>query len=228
MFSHTKRISLELSNSCPYAGIHKKCPLSLVDEPVILPAEIVYDVLVTLGRHSFRGIIAFHTYNEPLVDPRLFQFIEFARKICPHSDLFIFTNGCYLNQTLADELVSSGVSRIRVSAYSRSELKRLSKIKLDITFSIKLEKLDDRLHLYEAEERLSSKPCFAPLNEIIIAREGCITLCCLDWKRLYTFGDLRKQTFEEVVQSGELQAVYAKLSKGDRFLPLCKRCKHSR
>ena len=115
MFEHTSRISIELSNLCNYARIHKKCPLNLVETPVILPAKIVFDVLETLERYNFQGIIAFHTYNEPLIDPRLFQFIEFARKACPHSDIFILTNGYYLTQTLADELVDSGVSKIIIS-----------------------------------------------------------------------------------------------------------------
>ena len=228
IFKHTSRVSIELSNLCNYAGIHKKCPLHLVDEPIILPAKIVFDVLETLGCHNFRGTIAFHTYSEPLLDPRLFKFIEFARKACSHSEVYICTNGYYLDQTLAEELVDSGVSKIRVSAYFRSELERLSKVKLSIPFSVELTQLDDRLHLYEAEENDTRKPCFAPLNEIIVAREGCISLCCLDWRRLYAFGNLGKQTFEEVMRSGELQVVYERLSRGDRFLPLCKRCGWSR
>jgi len=225
---HTTRITLELSNLCNYAQIHKKCPLNIAGEPEILPKEIVFDVLNFLEKHNFSGQIAFHNYCEPLMDPRLFKFVEYARNACPYADIYICTNGYYLNQVLADELVAAGVSSILVSAYSRSEFERLSKIKIDIPFRVWRAQLDDRLDLYEAKVNDIGKPCFAPLNEIIIAREGCISLCCLDWRRVYRFGNLHEQKFEQVMSSGQLQAVYERLSKGDRFLDLCKRCGWSR
>jgi 2-deoxy-scyllo-inosamine dehydrogenase (SAM-dependent) len=228
IFRFTTRISIELSNLCSYAGIHKKCPLSLVEEPVILPSSIVYNVISTLDRFNFRGIIAFHTYNEPLMDPRLVKFIEVARKACPENEIFICTNGYYLDQGMANDLVHSGVSRIRVSAYSEKEYDRLSKIRLRIPYSVEISTLDNRLDLYNSPENDTQTPCFAPLNEIIITREGCISLCCLDWKREHSFGDLKKQSFEEMIRSGELQSVYERLRAGDRFLPICKRCGWSR
>ena len=111
-----------------------------------------------------------------------------------------------------------------ISAYSKRECERLSPIKAQIPFSVEMTSIDDRLKFYESKEKKTRTPCFAPLNEIVVAREACISLCCLDWKRDYNFGNLREQTFEEVLRSGQLQAVYERLSKGDRFLPLCKRC----
>lgn len=228
MFSKTAQVALELSNLCQYAGIHKKCPLRFAGDPVYLPGKIVYDVLGTLGRHGFEGTIVFDVYNEPLVDPRLFQFVAFAHEACPRSELCIWTNGRYLNQALAEELADIGLSRIRVSAYSRAEHDRLAKIRPSIRYDVVLRRLDDRLRFYKRRERPSSVPCFAPLTDIIIAREGCISLCCHDWERRHTWGDLREQTFEEVMRSGELQAVYERLSRGDRFLYLCKRCGLSR
>ena len=228
ILKYTSRVSIELSNLCNYAEIHKKCPLNLVTEPTILPAKIVYGVLDTLKQNDFQGIIAYHTYNEPLMDPRLFTFIEYAHDACPKSEIYICTNGYYLNQILLDELIDSGVSKIHVSAYSKSEYKRLSNLKSSIPFDVEMMKMDDRLHLYETKENNTKTPCYAPLNEIIIAREGCISLCCLDWQRLYTYGNLYEQTLEEVIRSGELHAVYKRLSKGERFLPICKKCGWSR
>ena len=40
ILKYTSRVSIELSNLCNYAEIHKKCPLNLVTEPTILPAKI--------------------------------------------------------------------------------------------------------------------------------------------------------------------------------------------
>lgn len=228
LFKYTNRISIELSNLCNYAAVHKKCPLNVVKDAKILPARIVFGVFQTLERHKFTGVISFHTYNEPLIDPRLVKFIEGARESCPDTDIYICTNGYYLDQNLAEELVESGVSSIRVSAYTKSEFERLSKIHLNVPYKVELTPLDNRLNLYDACENDTRKPCLAPLNEIIITRDGHISLCCLDWKRIYSFGDLYTQSMEDILKSGKLHAVYERLRNGDRFLDLCKRCGWSR
>jgi len=228
LFKNTIRVSFELSNLCNYSFIHKKCPLFLEKRPTILPSTIVYSVLDSLHGLKFKGEIAFHTYNEPLIDPRLFQFISYARRSCPRSNIYICSNGFYLDQTLADELVAVGVSEIRISAYSDKEFERLGKMKLTIPFKVERQILDNRLNQYIGGIKNSSKPCFAPLNEICISRDGKIVLCCLDWKKEYVFGDLHKEPLETILKKDKVIETYDRLSKGDRFLELCKRCDWTR
>jgi radical SAM protein with 4Fe4S-binding SPASM domain len=228
LLKYTNRISMELSNLCNYSMIHKKCPIHKINNPVILPSIIVYSVIETLKRYSFSGRIAFHTYNEPLIDPRLFKFIEIAKNSCPSCEIYICTNGYYLDQVMAEELANIGVSEINVSVYSDREMERLSKINVNIPFSTERMKLDDRLNFYESSEKEKFEPCYAPLNEIIITRDGSISLCCLDWKRKYKFGDLHYQNLEEILREGHLHSLYSKLSKGERTLSLCRRCGWSR
>ena len=193
-----------------------------------MPAKIVFDILDFIAKYDFAGRIAFHNYNEPLIDPRLFKFVEYARSVCPNSDIYICTNGFYLTQTLANELVAAGVSSIHVSGYFRKEFDRLSKIQLNIPYEVEATRLDDTLKAYERPKNNSKKPCFDPLNEILITREARMSLCCLDWRRLYSFGDLQEQTLEEIIKSRNVQTVYQRLSKGDRFLDICKRCDWTR
>jgi 2-deoxy-scyllo-inosamine dehydrogenase (SAM-dependent) len=224
LFKYTNRVSIELSNLCNYSMMHKKCPINKIKKPIILPSKIVYSVINTLKRYSFSGQIAFHTYNEPLIDPRLFKFIEVAKESCPSCKIYICTNGYYLDQVMAEELSSIGVTEIHVSAYSDREMERLSKINVNIPFSTERMKLDERLNFYETSEKFIFKPCHAPLSEIIVTRKGKISLCCLDWKRKYLFGDLHYQNLEEILRKGKLHSLYAKLSKGERNLYLCRRC----
>jgi MoaA/NifB/PqqE/SkfB family radical SAM enzyme len=224
LFKYTNKVSIELSNLCNYSMIHKKCPINKIKTPIILPSKIVYSIIDTLKKFSFSEKIAFHTYNEPLIDPRLFKFIEVARESCPSCEIYICTNGYYLNQVMAEELSIVGVNKIHVSAYSNREFERLSKININIPFSVERMKLDDRLNFYESSEKSFSEPCHAPLSEIIVTREGKISLCCLDWKRKYVFGDLHYQNLEEILKEGKLHSLYAKLSKGERNLALCRRC----
>jgi len=224
----TYRICFELSNLCNYADIHRKCPLNLAGEPETLETSIVFDSLDFLAKYNFQGRISFNNYNEPLIDPRLFIFIKYARSVCPNSNIYICTNGFYLTQTLANELVAAGISSIHVSGYFQREMDRLSKIHLDIPYEVQAMRLDDTLKAYQRAETDSKKPCFAPLSEIIITSDAQMTLCCLDWQRRYSFGNLREHTLEEIITKKGVQKVYQRLSRGDRVLDICKRCDWTR
>lgn len=230
VFKCTKRVSIELSNLCNYAGLHKKCPLSLENQHIILSKKVVQKVLDCLGRYNFEGTIAFHTYNEPLIDPRLFSFVCYAKEKCPQSCIMIMSNGYYFNQTLADELVELGVGSIYITTYGQREHERLSKIKVDIPYVIQEGILDDRLNLYcrKHSGQENYRPCYAPLGEIIIARDGRVNLCCLDWKREHCFGDLHTENLEDVILQSEMVNVYNLLSNGKRIFNICKACGWSR
>jgi len=229
IFNLTTRITFELSNICNYSLFHKKCPLFLENEKIILPSKIVYAVLDELGRYNYKGQIAYHNYNEPLIDPRLFKFIEHSKIKCPDSEIYFSTNGFYLNQIMVDELIEIGLNRLHISAYSKNEYKRLKRINIRIPHSVELVSLDERLNkVCNSSNSNNKNPCLAPFNEIIINRDAKISLCCLDWQRRYSFGDLHNQTLEEIMRDGNLINIYNRLSRGDRFLDICKRCDWSR
>jgi MoaA/NifB/PqqE/SkfB family radical SAM enzyme len=239
-FEHTLDVSLELSNLCQYAWFHKKCPLHLemetpfvVRTPKILPASIVYKVLDTLAKYDYGNEINFHQYSEPLLDPRLFEFIRYARRACPESKITILTNGHYLTTGLAEELALAGVSQLLVSLYRRgTEWADNLVMQCPSNFCHILHHgdLDDRLSLYDQEPGPvpNSKPCYAPLAYLGITRDAKVSLCCFDWKRHHTFGSLLEQSLEKILVSDKVQETYQRLSSGDRFLALCRRCPYSR
>ena len=237
---HTLSVSLELSNLCQYAWFHEKCPLHremespfVVREPEILPASIVYRVLDTLARYSYGNTITFHQYSEPLLDPRLFEFIRYARRSCPESEIVILTNGHYLTAVLASELLEAGVSQIIITLYgtqSECERKRewvVRELPGDACqYAVRLE-LDDRLTIYDREPTGSNVPCGAPLGHLGITRRAEVSLCCYDWRREHNFGSLYDQSLEDILGSQSVQETYERLCRGDRFLGICQRCGYS-
>lgn len=224
IFKDTFRVCFELANICNFSTVHKKCPLSLLQKPVILSMKVVFNALATMKKYKYKGEICFHTYSEPLIDPRLFVFIERSLLACPEATIFLWTNGWYLTQTLLDELIEYGVKMIRVSCYSNKEYKRISEFKTAIDFKFELQKFLDYIEIYDSKEVNCDRPCFAPLGEIIITNEGLFSLCCRDWRRDYVFGNLYRKSFEDVLKNPEIRNAYNKLRIGNRFLPICKRC----
>lgn len=228
MLSKTEAVYFELSNRCNMAAQHKLCPLHGQTEAIFLSTSLVVDVLGFLGSEKFAGRIAFHNYNEPLMDPRLFALISVARRLCPEAKIFIMTNGYMLDQTILNELVEAGVREIEATAYSDSESSRLFVLQHDpaaVAYRVRAAHgLDDRVGIYDRRHGRCS-PCKAPLRYILVYCTGEVGLCCMDYERRTVFGDLRKESIADILEAGDMHTVYDRLSAGDRFLPICQGCK---
>jgi len=240
LFAHTHCVAFELSNTCPYAWLHKECPLNLevaspfrLRETKHLSGDVVRKVLDTLGEHGYVSTISFHQYNESLVDPRLFEFVRYARKRCPEARIIILTNGVFLSRQLALELEEAGLSGLWVTLYGSQEDRKITwewmKREIIPIFSesnVQTWGLDDRLCIYDREyQKDQGGNCYAPLSAIIVTRDAEWGLCCMDWKRTVSFGSLKEHSLEELLQAEEPHRIYAALSEGDRtVLDLCRRC----
>ena len=208
--AHTRRVAIELSNICPLASVHTQCPLSVRGEIVILPTTTVLSILDQLGEMGFCGSVAFHRYNEPMADPRLFYFLEARRQSCPGAMSYICTCGDWdflSDYSMFSDLTYLGVATIDISAAPL---------------------WDGLLGMYEAEQIHSTKPCFAPLDSVEITKDGDVVLCCKDWRSQHAFGNLEDHSLAEILLSDEVQETYRRLAEGDRFLDLCSRCNSSR
>lgn len=240
-FEHTRTVVFELSNWCGHAWLHDKCPLhieaigpGMIQAPVTLPSSIVLDVLEELG--DWEGELAFHQYNEPLQDPRLFWLLERAQMICPKTKPYICTIGANLTADLCMELQEVGVAKLIVSIYGDDktvEVMRKRMVLLQTMFGDWLEaqeerNLDDRLLVYDVPKEDPLEPCYAPLRNVVITRDGLVGLCCFDWQRQHTFGDLRDKGLGEILASKEARRLYDELSTGRRELNLCRQCGRSR
>ena len=229
LLNFTKRITIELSNICNLSKVHTKCPLNLETETIILPDHIVLKVLNFASSQKFAGRIAFHNYNEPLVDRRIEYFISTARQLCPKTDIYLCTNGTGLDQNYLDRLVNLGVTNMHISAYSQNDYDRFIQLKTPAFIPVvNLITLDDTLEAYTRPYTHSTAPCFAPLSELIISRDATVVLCCLDWKREYVFGNLNIHSLEEILRFEIIREVYEHLSHGYRLFDICKRCNWTR
>ena len=238
ILKHTTRVTLELSNLCNYASRHPGCPAHCIDAPQILPARIVHDVLDTLAEARFAGCLAWHVYNEPLLDPRLVQFITYARSGCPNSDILVWSNGWYLNRTLTEKLIVAGVTRFTLSAYTDEDYRRLQALRDGVkhlqingrpvhVHVIRIKQLDGRLTDGSDGGSTNRHPCHAPLGDVTIRASGRIGLCCFDWREQETFGNLHQTSFRRAMETAgdRMQQLRAELTRGVRTPEVCRRCR---
>jgi MoaA/NifB/PqqE/SkfB family radical SAM enzyme len=221
-------ICFELSSLCNYSLMHRKCPVSCRTDHAIMPASIVFGVIDELSKWNYSGILYFNIYNEPLIDPRLFVFTKYAKKRCPQAKIGFTTNGFYLDKNLAQELSDFGIDGVVISLYTKKEKERLSAINFSIPVELRdytVQEQDERLKIYDGRGRGPVR-CSArqPLGDIQISFDGKIILCCLDWEKRYVFGDLRKQSLEEIITSDNFLNTADSTCRGNQKMVLCKKC----
>jgi hypothetical protein len=255
-FAEVRRIAFELSNRCVLAEKHLKCPahLKIHDAVRNLPARAVQGVLEEFRKNvpSFAGFLYFHLYNEPTADPRLMEFVRLASRSLPRALIQITTNGWNYDQTIHDELKAAGVRAVRFSVYSRHDYERLAKISANgvrITFSTTPKDAAKNPEFWKADEDAAWRHvlrsdipsvygdapispvigrCLAPYRELCVTSSGDVGLCCMDWKRSVTFGNVLEAgvTISSILHSPPMENAYLNLREGRRIFPVCRRCRH--
>jgi len=220
-----KSVRIQISNLCNMSEQHVKCPAHYVDDDKCrsMPSRTVSKILQDLADIGFTGNVGFHTYNDPLVDPRLFSFIDWSRVTLPKSDVVIYTNGEYLTDIIVAELIEKRV-RIIVSTYTQHTADLCRRFGLE-TCS---EGFDDRLNGYARAQSEYRHPCYAPLSQLIIDVDGNVNLCCFDWASSVCFGDVNKSTIKEILAHSQMTMTYDRLKVGIRDFDICNRCATSR
>jgi radical SAM protein with 4Fe4S-binding SPASM domain len=97
---------------CPYPAVTHE-----IDH-----GEMSFSLFVKLMREcsrypSLKSINLF-LMNEPLMDQRIVQRIDFAKEQNPQAAICIWTNGCNLDERLGRQLISSGLDAIGISIHA--------------------------------------------------------------------------------------------------------------
>lgn len=76
-------------------------------------------IVEELAELKYGGFLAFHNYNEPLLNKRLLDEICYVRSVVPQAKPAIYTNGDLLDAALLDKLITAGAAYLRVTRYPR-------------------------------------------------------------------------------------------------------------
>lgn len=85
-----------------------------------LSLSIWEKLLAELSLLEYQGRFAFHNYNEPLYDPRIFDLVASARQALPSAYLVLYTNGDLLSEARLRTLMKNGLNEIRVTLYPKN------------------------------------------------------------------------------------------------------------
>ena len=134
-----KSINLEITSLCNMSKEHcTQCPNAWRAQKfgnTKIKTPLIEQFFKDLASNQYTGLTAFHSYNEPLMDKRIFDIIEMHKKICGAARVMVLSNGRLLTQKKADRLMELKVDKITISAYEYSTFKRMEemfdKLKID-------------------------------------------------------------------------------------------------
>jgi radical SAM protein with 4Fe4S-binding SPASM domain len=218
-------------------------------KPVLrqMPTAKIVGLLDEARAMGFRGLVGFHHYSEPLLDPRNPQLAREAKQ--RGMQPYLHTNGDVLRRSdKLCEAVQELYTFIVVGLYdycSNEELeaekqfwrRRLPSAKLEFspiglsagrkTHSIGVPRAqvpsDHRMTLPDLTYQ--NAPCHRPLIRMLIQYDGEVCLCCEDTTGAFGLGNVNQQSLAEVWFSERHHGIMQDLVAGRRAkYALCRNC----
>ncbi|WP_340019609.1 SPASM domain-containing protein [Paenibacillus sp. FSL H3-0457] len=221
-------LSFEIGNECNLTKQHPKCPINIreyKEDHSPLTTEIIVKSIEEAEKFGFKGHVAFHFYNEPLLYKDRIEEVIDAK---PDSKYLLWSNGLLLNPKIEDNQILKKFEQVVITCYYSKKMDFFNRIKEYYgNVEIATWELDDRINIY------SNKPtnvlgCKRVQFELPIDYYGNVHLCCRDWNNSYEIGNIVKDGFESVVMGSAyqnaVQSVNRRLLDLNSCPGICKSC----
>ena len=214
------------NNNCSF------CPANYNDDKRIhmkMEKDLFFKIIDELADIPYTGILSLFSNNEPLLDDRIYEFLEYARKKLPFAKHAMFTNGILLNEDRFVKLVKN-LDLLFVDNYNDSHemlpnIKSIYNAKLDecscdvrVFLRSKNQVLDTRggISPNKKNQYKAFSICVLPFIQMTIRPDGKISRCCQDVYGYDTLGDLTKMSIMEVWNSVGFQLLREDMLCGKR------------
>ena len=220
-------LSFEICCACNLQKEHMECPINkrtYADTRYHLETDIVVESIKRARRLGFRGMVAFHYYNEPLL--RLNEILKIM-DIVSEQDFLVWTNALLLDRDVCKNEFLRRFKCVCITCYDPDDRPFFEALKEEYkNIEIFDWELDDRLEIYRSMKE-NTLACKRPLFELPVDYYGNIHLCCMDWNNQFKIGNIFDTPLDEIVCSNEYQKLMEQSSKRllDESCPeICKKC----
>ena len=195
------------NNDCSF------CPVSKgndIREMKKMSDELFYGIIDELSAINYDGYLSLFSNNEPLIDPRMMNFLKYARTRLPNAKHALFTNGLLLTREKYLELIKY-LDYLIIDNYS-DEFELMDNIKelqeIDIS---QYGNCEVRVEVRRKNQVLSSRgglapnkkdageyhsACVLPFMQMVIRPDGRVSRCCQDAYGLMTLADVSTEGVE--------------------------------
>lgn len=203
MLRYTQILILEIGHLCNLAKEHCLCPVTerktMGGESPLLQSERVAIAQAAYRQHGFRGFVAFHFYNEPMLRAEeMFDTMRQTRDAVPAARFLLWTNGTITpddeRMRLFDKVVCSNYrDNAALEGYYRKYAADVQVNPANGNWQF-----DGRLSDWRANPAGYAR-CMRPLVEFIIDDWGRARLCCQDWRGEVEIGDYRRDGLDAML-----------------------------
>jgi len=234
-------VEIETSTACNLRC--RYCPNSISDRGLIknnkqMPTALFYRLIDELAAIEFGGEFHPHFFNEPLLDERLPQLLEYVRNKLNRCKIALFTNGLFLTLEKYLELAHVGVNSISVTRHLSGdpphidEIMRYRQVHGDsgVTFDYIRDGLDKEILFNRGgliplkKIHHKTEACTWPAHYLTINFKGDVLLCCNDYHASFPVGNVVNQSIMAVWGKSFNKALRICISKDASKVPLCRRC----
>lgn len=218
---------------CPVSRGHDRRPSHFME------SALFYDIIGQLSQLKYRGVISLYSNNEPLLDDRMTEFLQHARRSLPEAFFLFYTNGILLTQEKFPVLLQN-TDLLYINCYTKD--RRLP----DRTYQLQQYLIEKKvpvdkveIHLRNKTECLSTRAgnspnrttpaclkskCILPFSQIVVRSEGKVSLCCNDAYGEYTLGDVREMSLLEIWNGNPFRNLRDQALQGRFSHPACRKC----
>jgi radical SAM protein with 4Fe4S-binding SPASM domain len=226
-FSYLETISIEIGSDCNLKKIHTVCPANVMSrsDKDILSVEEVCKVMDEAVDNGFKGLFAFHFYNEPLI---YIERISDVMQRRPQYKYLLWSNGILVNKVNEEGFDFNLFEKIVFTCYDKKYNEILLSLKeTHRETQIFQPEMDDRLNIYTAEE-MKQLSCKKMKVELPIDCEGNVYICTFDYKKEFLLGNIREQSLLSIINSQQYIQYFdahSKLLMSDNACELCRKCR---
>lgn len=242
IFEH---ILIQTNNLCT-----RKCPFCYfwIQKQKAIPEQIaspaVFEIINQLSEINYDGRIWFFDINEPLTDPRIYEFIEYASLKVKKAWIMIITNGDLLTPESFLKLSMAWIDQVMVSVYTDSTMNNVSKLKnLETKFIFdimdfrkwtfednrwwNIEYLDFSTNKIKYNGEYLKNACERVNKIMVIKSSWDVVSCFSDFFKTNIVGNIYKEKLIDIRFWEKFSTLRDNLNNGKRNLyEICRKCNY--
>lgn len=201
----------------------------------LMEADLFRKIIDELATLEFWGRISPHFYGEPLLDPRIVDFVKYIRRRLPYANVVLYSNGDFLTIDLYRRLIEGGVDAFHITQHGEKMSKNMKAVLalkdasrrivyLRFTNDTPLSDRGGLIKFSPSQVVPKAAKCDLPSRYVTIDYAGNCLLCCNDYLGSVKFGNLKTESLLDIWRKQSYRAIRTELKKGIYSLDICRKC----